>query len=77
MTSSTVICPTSRPMLSTTGKATRSYFSMICTTSSMGVSTCTEMGSFFITCFTFDTEGEVIIFFSGKTPCRRSSSSMT
>ena len=45
------------PMLSTTGMATRSYFSMVCATSSMEVSTCTEIGSFCITCFTLETEG--------------------
>ena len=69
--------PTRRPILSTTGIATRSYFSIVWTTSSIGVSTRTEIGSFFITCFTFDTEGLVIIFFNGNTPRRRSSSSTT
>ena len=46
-------------------------------TSSIGVSTWTDIGSFLITCFTLDTEGLVIIFFNGNTPRSRWSSSTT
>ena len=77
ITSSTVICPTRRFILSTTGIATRLYFSMSMVTSSIGVSTSTLTTFVLITCFTFETEGLVIIFFNGNSPRRRSSSSTT
>ena len=55
-------------MESTTGIATRSYFSKSSVRSSMGVSVFTDTGSVSITCFILDTDGWVIIFFSGNTP---------
>ena len=64
-------------MLSTTGIATRSYFSKSMATSAMGVSACTDTGSVCMTCFIFETAGCVIIFFSGSTPLSRRSSSTT
>ena len=71
MTSSTVMRPTRRPMESTTGMATRSYFSKSMATSSIGVSVFTDAGFSSMTWRIFDTDGWVIRVFSGSMPRRR------